>query len=199
MTYFGVGFSLGLAQLPANAPNADILKAVTENRDAWYLGAWLQATGSMLSIVFFVALVFEANALTKLSGILTVVGSTTLLTVVLIEGAFTIDLAQAAANGRDAVSLTSFDLMTVFTHIYPLAPAPLIFLSLGMVLLSSNVLPRGFAYTAFVLGIAFLIAGLISLFTIPWLVLVVLVLQSIWGLGAALAYLLRIFTTPTTK
>jgi len=39
-------------------------------------------------------------------------------------------------------SLTSFDIMTVFTHIYPIVPVPVIFLSLGTILLGSRLLPE---------------------------------------------------------
>jgi hypothetical protein len=42
-----------------------------------------------------------------------------------------VDLAQAAVNGHQVTSLTSFDIMMVFTHIYPIVPAPVIFLSLA--------------------------------------------------------------------
>jgi len=83
----------------------------------------------MPSVVFFLALVQRAGGTVQLAGLLTILGSAVLLAVVLIEGVFTLDLAQAAVNGHQVTSLTSFDIMTVFTHIYPIAPAPLIFLA----------------------------------------------------------------------
>src|SRR6266702_1168375 len=145
----------------------------------------------MPSVVFFLALVQRAGGTVQLAGLLTILGSAVLLAVVLIEGVFTLDLAQAAVNGHQVTSLTSFDIMTVFTHIYPIAPAPLIFLALGTVLLGSRLLPRVFGYVAVALGIAFEIVGLVGLFTIPVLTLVVLGLQSLWVLAAAITLLVR--------
>lgn len=189
--YFGVGFSVGLAQFPPDATLDQVTQVATQYHALWFLGAWLQATGSMLSVIFFLALVQRAGATARLSGMLTLLGSAVLLAVVLLEGVFTIDLAQAAANGHDMTALTSFDLMTVFTHIYPIAPAPLIFLGLGAVLLGSRVLPRAFGYLALGLGSLFAIVGLVGLFTIPVLTLIPLALQSLWILAAAIALILR--------
>ncbi len=196
--YFGLGFSLGLAQLPPSATLEQVIGAATQYYNLWFMGTWLQATGSLLTVIFFIALVHRANAATRLAGMLTILGSAVLLTVVLMEGVFTIDLAQAAANGHQVTSLTSFDLMTVFAHIYPLAPAPLIFLSLGSVLRNSNILPRAFAYLSIALGVVFAIVGFVSLFTAPMLVVFVLAFQSIWVLAAAVSFLVRTLRLPTS-
>src|SRR5438045_1957876 len=118
--YFGVGFSVGLAQLTSSATTDQVVSVATRYHTLWYLGTWLQATGSLLSVIFFLALVQRAGATTRLAGVLAIVGSAVLLAVVLIEGVFTIDLAQATANGHQSTSLTSFDLMTVFTYISPI-------------------------------------------------------------------------------
>lgn len=112
-----------------------------------------------------------------------------LLAVVLMEGVFTIVLAQAAANGHQVTSLTSFDLMTVFAYIYPIVPAPVIFLALGTIQLGSTLLPRVFGWLAFGLGSAFEVVGVIALFTTPTLSVVVLSLQALWVLAAALTLL----------
>jgi hypothetical protein len=81
--------------------------------------------------------------------------------------------------------------MTTFTHIYPLAPAPLTFLALGTILVKSDVLPRVFGYLALVLGSLFEIVGLLGLFTTPLLTLIPLSLQSLWLLAAGIAFLVR--------
>ena len=196
--YFGVGFSTGLAQLSSAATLTQVVSVATQYHTLWYLGTWLQATGSLLSVVFFLALVQKSGATASLAGLLTIVGSAVLLAVVLIEGVFTIDLAQAAANGHLVTSLTSFDLMTVFTYIYPIVPAPVIFLGLGTILLGSRLLPRVFGFLAFGLGIAFAVVGLIALFTTSILSIVVLSLQALWVLAAALTLLIRAGTAPDT-
>jgi len=189
--YFGVGFSVGLAQLPPDTTAAQVVSIGREYRNLWFLGTWLQATGSLLSVVFFLALVQRAGRTTSLAGLLTIVGSAVLLAVVLVEGVFTIDLAQAAVNGHPTTSLASFDIMSVFTYVYPIVPAPVIFLALGTILLGSHLLPRVLGYLAFGLGIAFAIVGLIGLFTTSLLTILVLSLQALWVLAAAITLLVR--------
>ena len=158
--YFGVGFSVGLAQLPPDTTAAQVVNIGIEYRNLWFLGTWLQATGSLLSVIFFLALVQRAGRTASLSGLLTIVGSAVLLAVVLVEGVFTIDLAQAAVSGHPTTSLASFDIMSVFTYVYPIVPAPVIFLALGTILLGSHLLPRVLGYLAFGLGIAFAVRGI---------------------------------------
>lgn len=194
--YFGIGAGVGLATLPPEATQAQIVSMATQYHDLWYLGTWLQGTGTLLSVIFFLSLVQQAGSSAKLSGVLTLLGSAVLLGVVLIEGVFTIDLAQAAADGHQATSVTSFDLMTVFSHIYPIAPAPVIFLALGTILVGARVLPRAFGYIALFLGVVFAIAGLVGLFTTPLLTLIPLALQGLWIIAAAITML---FQSPTAQ
>ncbi|GCE08230.1 hypothetical protein [Dictyobacter aurantiacus] len=189
--YFGIGFMVGLAQLAPNSTQAEVIQAATHYHTLLFMGTWLQATGSLLSVIFFLSLVHRARASTSLPGLLTILGSTTLLGVVLIEGVFTIDMAQAAVDGHQMASLTSFDVMTVFTYAYPIAPAPVIFLALGTVILRSQILPRALGTVAIGLGVAFELAGIISLFTTSLVTLIVLSLQAIWVLVAAIVWLTR--------
>jgi hypothetical protein len=187
--YFGVGFSVGLAQLPPNTTAAQVVSIGREYRNLWFLGTWLQATGSLLAVVFFLALVQRAGRTASLAGLLTIVGSAVLLAVVLVEGVFTIDLARAAVSGHPTTSLASFDIMSVFTYVYPIVPAPVIFLALGTILLGSHVLPRVLGYLAFGPGVAFAVVGLIGLFTTSLLTIIVLSLQALWVLAAAITLL----------
>ncbi len=189
--YFGVGFSVGLASLPPDSTATQVVSIGKEYRNLWFLGTWLQASGSLLSVLFFLALVQKAGRVASLAGLLTILGSAVLLAVVLVEGVFTIDLAQAAVVGHSMTSLTSFDIMSVFTYVYPIVPAPVIFLSLGTILLGSHLLPRTFGYLAFGLGLAFAIVGLVGLFTTPLLTIIVLSLQALWVLAAAITLLVR--------
>jgi hypothetical protein len=156
-----------------------------------FLGAWLQATGTLLCVVFFTSLVQLAGGVRRLSGLLAVVGAGTLLAVSVIEGAFTIDWAQAAADGHPAVALSSYDVMTVFVHIFPVAPAPLVYLALGAVVLGSDVLPRLLGHLALLLGAAFAVVGLSGLYIAPLLTLVVVGAQSLWIVAAAIWLLAR--------
>jgi hypothetical protein len=87
-------------------------------------------------------------------------------------------------------ALTDYDLITVFIHVFPMLPAPLILLAAGTALLSAPVLPRVFGYLALVLGAAYVVVGLAGLFTTPLLTLVV-GSQSVRVLAAAITLLLR--------
>jgi hypothetical protein len=51
-------------------------------------------------VVFLLALVRLAGAATRLAGMLAIVGAATLLAVAAVEGALTIDWAQAASDGH---------------------------------------------------------------------------------------------------
>jgi hypothetical protein len=178
-----------LAAPPLPAPNAsvtDITSVAAQYHNTWYLGAWIQATGSTLSLIFFLALVHLSGASTKFAGILTQFGAAVLLSVTLIEGALTIELAQAALNGHADTSVASYDLMSVFVHIFPLAPAPLILIPLGIILFGSGLLPRALAVLALALGGLYIVAGLAGLFTTPLLTLIPLGLQALWVLAAAI-------------
>ena len=190
----GIYFSTGSAGLSDNATTAQVVQAASQYYNIWFLATWIQATGSLLSVVFFLGLVYLCGSLARLEGVLTILGAAVLLAVVLIEGVFTMDIAHAVGSGHPASAVTSFDVMSVFVHIYAMAPAPLILLSLGTVLCSSTLLPRAFGYGALALGIAYAVVGLVGLFTTPLLTVVVLSLQSLWVVAAAVTLLVRAAT-----
>lgn len=180
-------YFLAAPPLPApNASAADTASILAQYHNTWYVGAWIQAVGSTLSLIFFLALVHLSGASAKFAGILTQFGAAVLLSVTLIEGAFTIELAQAALNGHANTSVASYDLMGVFVHIFPLAPAPLILIPLGIILYTSRLLPRAIAVLALTLGGLYIVAGLAGLFTTPLLTLIPLGLQALWALAAAI-------------
>ena len=197
----GIYFGAAPPLPPLDAGATQVADIGIRDHGILFLGAWLQATGTLLCVVFFTTLVHLAGGVRRLSGLLAVVGAATLLTVSVIEGAFTIDWAQAAVNGHPAVALSSYDVMTVFVHVFPVAPAPLVYLSLGAVLLGSDVLPRRFGHLALLLGAAFAVVGLSGLYVAPLLTLVVVGSQSLWILAAAvwlLAHSRRPGAAPTT-
>lgn len=65
---------------------------------------------------------------------------------------FTLTWASAAVNGLPSSSRASFDLMSTFIRVFPVVPAPALYLSLGALLLDSTALPRAFARLALFLG-----------------------------------------------
>lgn len=187
----GVYFGAAPPLPPPDAGAAEVAGVGLRYHGTLFLGAWLQATGTLLCVVFFVALVQLAGGATRPSGLLTVVGAGTLLAVAVVEGAFTVDWAQAAADGHPAVALSSYEVMSAFVHVFPMAPAPLVYLSLGAALAGSDVLPAAFARLALVLGAAFALVGLTGLFVAPVLTLVLVGAQSLWVASAAVWLLAR--------
>jgi hypothetical protein len=150
----------------------------------------LQATGTLLSIVFFLAIVQLARAASQLSGLLVIVASTALLSLVLVEGAFMVAVPQAAMAGDTSTVVTTFALSNgVFVRVFPLAPASASYLALSAVILGSRVLHRTFGYLAAAIGLAFAVAGLVAIFSTLGLVLTIVlsVVQELWIVAAAIA------------
>lgn len=163
----------------------------TAHRLLFYLGGWLQATGALLSIVFFLVLLQLSGARGTLAGSATVTGCALLLSVVAIEAAMLEAVPIAAANADQATVATGFALSNgVFTRIYPLAPAPLVFAGIGFALSRTGILPRVFARTAVLIAGLFLIAGLAAVFGTAGLILatVMSVMEAVWILAAAIAF-----------
>jgi NADH:ubiquinone oxidoreductase subunit K len=186
----------------ANAPMADVIRVAGVSRDLFFLFAWLQAVGSLLSALFILSLVFLSGATTRFAGMVAQVGAAVLLALALIEGALTIDVAAATGNGHPDAALTSYDQMGQFVHIFPLAPAPLIFVALGAALRGSTLLPQAFAWLALALGAAFAIVGSLGIFdpAAASAVVALLIGQELWIGAAALALVaVTLRTTPANR
>ena len=156
----------------------------------FYAGAWLQSTGTLLAVVFFLGLVVLAGAQSRLPGLVVVLGSTALLAVVLIESAFLVAVPMAASSGDLAAVSTTFGLSNgVFARVFPLAPSTATYLALGVVLLRPGLLARRFAYSALSIGVAFEVAGLASIIW-SWAAIAAGVMgaaQAGWLVAAAVA------------
>ena len=163
VAYFGAPAVLGWPF--AGAPAASIAAYATSHESLFYLGAWLQGTGTLLSVVFFLSLVRDAGAVGRVAGLVVVVASAALLALVLVEGAVMVAVPIAAAGGDMATVATTFALSNgVFVRVFPIAPSSAAYLALGAVLWSSDVLPRGFAYGALAIGAAFELGGIVTIF-----------------------------------
>jgi hypothetical protein len=159
----------------------------------FYAGGWLQATGSLLCIVFFLCILQLCGCWGRLAGSITLVGAAVLLGVVVIEAALLEAAPGAAQAGDMATVATSFALSNgVFVRIFPLAPAPLVFLGTGMMLRSSDLLPRPFAVSAFVIAGLFEVSGLAAVFSSlgVFLAIAMSIVQALWIVvtGVALAF-----------
>src|SRR6266849_3429023 len=176
----------------AGASAAHLTAYAGSHKTLFFAGAWFQATGTLLSIVFFLAIVQLAGAATRLAGLVVIVASAALLGLVLVEAALLTEVPLAAANGDSATVVTTFDLSNgVFARVFPLAPASAAYVGLGAVILGSSVLHRWFGFIAVGLGLAFELAGIVALFTIVGLILAIIlsVAQEIWIVAAAVALL----------
>ena len=175
-----------------NVTGDQLATFASHHRDLFFVGAWFQGVGSLLSVLFFVGLVHLAGATNRLAGLCTVAACAVLLSLSLVEGAFLITVPLAVAGGHTATAQTTFDLSTIaFVHVFPIVPVPAVLFSLGAVILGSRVLPRSIGGAALILGAAFEIVGFAALlsdtFVIP--VIGLLVIEELWIIAAALALL----------
>lgn len=191
--YFNVGTVVALPA--ASAPTAHIAAFATSHETLLLVAGWLLGTGTLVSLVFYLALVHLARAATRLAGLATIVGAAAVLALSLTEGVLLMATPLAAADHHPDLAATTWYVVTgsqAFVHVFLLAPAPLVLLGLGVVLRSSGLLPRWLAVAALALGAAFLVAGLVVQLA-PGAVLVPVVvlqsLQEVWTLAAAIAFL----------
>jgi hypothetical protein len=153
-------------------------------------GAWLQAVGPVFIVLFAFALVNLAGATLRLAGWMTLFGATVLMTVSLIEITFYI---SALFPDPAMMPLVSVRVIYAVQHLYFIVAAPALFLPLGIVLVSSRVLPRLFGYLALVLAATFAALGIAFLLTLmlPAAVTAFAGVQALWWLAAAVTLMLR--------
>lgn len=176
---------------PAGATIAQIMVWGKQNFISVLLGTWLQGIGSLLSVIFVFALVRLANAITWLSGLLTILAGAILLAVSLTECTFYLSADYSGLNHDPTALATSLILITAVQHMYFIGPALL--LPLGIVTLLSGILPQVLSYLALVIGVAFEILGLVGLF-IPFQIVTIIlpIFVEFWLLAAAITLLLTL-------
>jgi hypothetical protein len=186
-------FAAPFPQPPASATVDQIAETANKYSTLLLIGGWLQITGTMLASIFFIGLVYLSRAITRLSGMLTLFAAAVLLSTSLLEATLLMDVAYATANGHPQTALSSWDLMTMFIHIFPIGPASLSYLALGALLLGSSLLPRLFGYLALLLGIAFAVVGFLGLLVpaVNFGIIALLVAQELWILAAGITLLAR--------
>jgi hypothetical protein len=175
-----------------NVTSEQLASFASHNRSIFFLGAWFQGVGSVLSVVFFIGIVYLARATNRLAGLVVVAASAVLLALSLVEGAFLMTVPLAVASGHAATAQTTFDLSTTtFVHVFPVVPVPAVLFSLGAVILGSRLLPRSLGTAALAIGAAFEIVGFAALFNEAFLIPVIglLVIDEIWIIAAALSLL----------
>jgi len=180
---------------PSNATGAQLIAFGNQYYTSILWGAWLQAVGPLLIVLFAFAIVSLAGATTRLAGWMTMFGGTILMTVSLVEITFYMSALNTTPlnNNPAAMGLISLALIHSVQHLYFIVGAPALFIPLGVVILGSRLLPRVLGYLAIVLGAAFAIAGVVYLFdlTLPVLVQAFASIQVLWWLAAAIMLIVR--------
>lgn len=153
-------------------------------------GAWLQAVGPFLIMVFAGTLVCMANATNRLSGWLTLMGGGVLMMVSLSE---VVCYICALGGNPETMGLIGNAIGHAIQHLYFIIAAPALFIPLGTVLLRTPVLPKTFAVLALILGGAFFVLGITSLNTLilSSAVTSLAAIQAFWWLAAAIALIVR--------
>ena len=186
--YFGAP---ALAGWPFAGAAPDALIGYAKSHEAlFYGGGWLQATGALLSSIFFLVLLQLSGARGGVEGAVVIAGVAVLLSVVLVEAALLEALPIAAQNGDRATVATAFALSNgVFARIFPLAPAPMIFVGIGIALGRASPIAGAFGTAALVVGLLFVLAGLAAVASPAGLVLAIVmsVVEAIWIFAAAVA------------
>ena len=175
---------------PAGATNAELMNFAQQNYAKILWGAWMQAVGPVLIVLFAFFIVYLAGATQKVSGWMTFFGSTVLMTVSLIEVTFYISALYRDPAMMPSVSL---NLISAVQHLYFIVAAPALFLPLGIVLVESRVLPKLFGYLALLLAATFAALGMIFIarLTLPDAVTALGAVQALWWLAAAVALIVR--------
>jgi len=175
---------------PPGASSAELVKFGQQNYATVLWGAWLQAVGPVLIVLFAFALVHLAGAMQRLAGWMTLFGATILMTVSLIEITFYISALFPDPAMMPSISLK---LISAVQHLYFIVAAPTLFFPLGIVLVRSPILPRLFGYLALVLATAFAALGVIFLLdlTLPGAVTAFAGVQALWWLAAAITLIIR--------
>jgi hypothetical protein len=176
---------------------AELVKFGQQHHTAILWGAWLQAVGPVFIVLFAIALVHLAGASLRLAGWMTLFGASILMTVSLIEITYYI-----SAMFPDPEVMASISLRVIYAvqHLYFIVAAPALFFPLGIVLVTSRVLPAVFGYLALLLGAAFAALGAAFLLTLvlPATVTALAGVQALWWLAAAITLIVRGGVQPDT-
>lgn len=175
---------------PAGASSVELARFAQQNFQKILWGAWLQAVGPVLIVLFAFSLVHLAGATQRLAGWMTFFGASVLMTVSLIEITFYISALYRDPAMMPAASL---NIISAVQHLYFMVAAPAFFLPLGIVLIRSHVLPKIFGYLALALGVTFaILAGMFLLrLTLPDGVTAFAGVQAGWWLAAAIMLMVR--------
>jgi hypothetical protein len=162
----GASFGMLPHPPPVTASLAELTGYAASHHRVMLTAAWLEGTGTVLQVVFILALAHLAGARAGLAGQITTVACAAVLGISLVYDVMLIAIAQSAAlGGRQATTaLVAYGLFAAVEHVFLIAP-PLL-LPLGLILLRAPVLPWTFAWLAVILGALGPVLGLAGLFAV---------------------------------
>jgi hypothetical protein len=164
--YFGIPAlvpGLGSLLYSATPTTGRIVAVGADYHQLLTLGSWVQGTGALLCVVFLLALAQWSGGGSSLPGRILLLGCAALVGLVLTEMVFTLTWASSATHGQSTSARAAYDLMAYFAQVFPVVPAPTVYLALAVVLASGRpVLPAIFGRLAAALGIGFLLVGLVA-------------------------------------
>ena len=186
-----IGSSFGInTGPPLNATNQQLIEFARLHGHEVMKGAWLQAVGPVLIVFFALSIVHLAGAGNKLSGWMTLLGSSILIMVSLTE---VVCYIMALFPVPETMGAIGNNTGHAVQHLYFIVAAPSLFLPLAFVILDSKVLPRVFGYLAIFLALAFIIDGITSLYKLVLSPLDTSLagVQALWWFGAAISLIAR--------
>jgi hypothetical protein len=162
----GTSFGLLPPPPPLTAPLTALTHYAASHHHLMLAAAWLEGTGTLLQVIFVLALAHLAGARAGLAGRITTVACTAVLGISLVYDVTLIAIAQSAALGgpQATTAIVAYGLFAAVEHVFLIAP-PLL-LPLGLILLRTPVLPRALAWLAVILGALGPVLGLAGLFTV---------------------------------
>src|SRR6516165_322482 len=108
---------------PADYTTSQLRDFAVRHHNGIVLGGWLQGMGSLLIVLFALALVHFANATHRLAGWVTLLAGASVLMVSLVEITFYLGAVQASEAGDIGAALASNNLIKAVQHVFLIAPA----------------------------------------------------------------------------
>lgn len=183
-----ISYNINLTPLQPNPTQAQ-LAVFLASHTLIMIAAWLQAVGTVLCVVFALALIHLANATGRFSGWLTLGGGVLLVMTNLVEVAF---FFSAATGGQPTIELISLDLINATHRLLFVVAVPAIFFPLGYIIVRSRVVAPALGYSAMGLACVFVALGAIDLFiALPVVDDIARSLEVLWWFLAVVALLVR--------
>jgi hypothetical protein len=186
-----IGTSFGInSGPPTGAGEEELIAFAATHFRAVLWGAWLQAVGPVLIMAFAFTLVYLAGATGTIAGWMTMLGGSILMMVSLAEVVFYISALDSVPT---AMGIISNGIGHAIQHLYFFVAAPTLFLSLGCVLRGSQILPRALGILSELLGAAFFLLGITSLYEqiLSPRVTALAAIQAFWWFAAAIVLIMR--------